>query len=498
MKLLENYLAITPACQQSKQAIAYLAALDHIDTISPLAASSILQELKDQRAHLKLIASENYSSLASQLAMGNLLTDKTAEGFPFHRFYSGCENADRIEAEAVAELKKIYKCDHAFVQSSSGTESNLIAFWSALLQKVQSRELEKCGKKNLDELTQEEYEKIRLLFSEQKIVGMSLSSGGHLSHGYRHHISSKMMRSISYGVDPKTERIDYAALAKLVREEKPTILLAGYSSHPRKINFALMREIADSVGAVLIADMAHFAGLVAGRVFTDEFDPVPYADLVTATTYKTLRGPRGGFILCKEPYREIVNKGCPLVLGSPPIHLIAAKLVAFKETNSAEFQKYAHQIVANSEKMASELMRRNLRLVTGGTENHMLIIDLNSFGLTGRQAESALREAKLTVNRNMLPFDTRGPWHTSGIRIGVQAITSLGMGQTEMVEIADIITEILSHIQIQINAAGKQEARVEKIRLERCRERVTELLQEFPLYPEIVLEEEEALIACLR
>lgn len=340
-KLLPAYLKHTEQENYNSAVVAYLAALDHLETAAPEVYRSIVQELRDQRSHLKLIASENFSSLAVQLAMGNLLTDKYAEGYPHHRFYAGCDNVDSVEDLAQNELKALFNAQHAYVQPHSGADANLVAFWSILVQRVQNKEVEKLGKKSVDELSPEEYEQIRQLMLKQKVLGMSLNSGGHLTHGYRHNVSSKMMQAFHYDVDKQTELLDYKALAAQAAEIKPDILLAGYSAHSRRLNFAKMREIADSVGAVLMVDMAHFSGLVAGKVFTGEWDPVPYADIVTSTTHKTLRGPRGGFILCKSEYAETINKGCPLVLGGPLPHVLAAKAIAFKEANTQAFRDYA-------------------------------------------------------------------------------------------------------------------------------------------------------------
>lgn len=492
MALLEYYLSKTPENKRNKGVIAYLASLDYIELSNPHIRNSILQELQDQRSHLKLIASENYSSLAVQLAMGNLLTDKYAEGFAHHRFYAGCENVDSVEEAAVNGLKAIFGCQGAYVQPHSGADANLVAFWSILVHRVQNRAIEKLGKKTVDELTPDEYETVRQLMVNQKVMGMSLNSGGHLTHGYRHNISSKMMKSILYDVDRNTELLDYQSLANLAKQEKPDILLAGYSAHPRKLNFAKFREIADSVGAVLMVDMAHFAGLVAGKVFTGEYDPVPYAHIITSTTHKTLRGPRGGFVLCTEEYIDTVNKGCPLVLGGPLPHVLAAKAIAFKEANTTEFQQYAHKIVNNMQALANQLKKRGVRLVTGGTENHLLILDLTQFGLTGRHAETALREALLTVNRNAIPFDQNGPWYTSGVRIGSAALTTLGMGEQEMEEIANIIVDILSNTKPAVNVKTGQPSKAQALTdpeiLKNARQRVTALLQRYPLYPEIMIE----------
>jgi glycine hydroxymethyltransferase len=347
MSYLENYFLKVPEQKRSRAAIAYMASLDAIQVEHPLITNKIVQELKDQRSHLKLIASENFSSLPVQLAMGNLLTDKYSEGVPFHRFYAGCDNVDVIEEAAVEEAKKIFGSDHAYVQPHSGADANLVAFWSILVYRVQNKELEALGKKSIDELTPEEYEKIRIHLCSQKVMGMSLNSGGHLTHGFRHNVSAKMMHSVPYEVDAKTGLLDYAALAEKVKKEKPAILIAGYSAYPRLINFAKMREIADSVGATLVIDMAHFAGLVAGKVMTGEYNPIPYGHLVTSTTHKTLRGPRGGLVLCQKEFKEVVDKGCPLVLGGPLPHVMAAKAIAFKEANTVAFQIYASQIVKN-------------------------------------------------------------------------------------------------------------------------------------------------------
>lgn len=491
MSRLKKYLSETPAQKHNNAVIAYLASLEHIETVSPEIAASIIQELKDERSHLKLIASENFSSLAVQLAMGNLLTDKYAEGVPFHRFYAGCDNVDAIENRAVEELKQLYGCDHAYVQPHSGADANLVAIWSILTHKIQNPAIEKLGKKTLDELTPEEYETIRQAMVNQKLMGLSLNSGGHLTHGYRHNVSSKMIRAVTYDVDPKTGLLDYASLAKQVEKEKPTILVAGYSAYPRRLNFAKMREIADSVGAVLMVDMAHFAGLVAGKVFKGEFNPIPYAHIVTSTTHKTLRGPRGGFILCKEEFREAINKGCPLLLGGPLPHVMAAKAIAFKEANTPAFQAYAQGIVDNAQALAEALLKKGGRLVTGGTENHLMVLDVSGFGLTGRQAETLLREAHITVNRNAIPFDAQGPWYTSGIRLGTAAMTTLGMGKDEMAEIADIIYSILSHAKAAVvqktGQPSKANAVAEAGVIEKAQKRVAQLLSQFPLYPEIAI-----------
>lgn len=492
MSRLNTYLLATNEKRRSSAAIAYLAGLDHIEKTDPKVAAAIESELRDQRSYLKLIASENYCSLAVQLCMGNLLTDKYAEGHPRHRFYAGCDNVDTVEEEAVQLCKQLFGCDHAYVQPHSGADANLVAFWAILVQRIQTPEVGRMGKKSVDDLSKEDYEKVRQLILGQKVMGMSLNSGGHLTHGYRHNISSKMMRSVAYDVDSKTELLDYKSLRDQVQSEKPTILLAGYSAYSRKINFAIMREIADSVGAVFMVDMAHFAGLVAGKVFQGDFNPIPFAHIVTSTTHKTLRGPRGGLVLCTNEFTEVVNKGCPLVLGGPLPHVLAAKAVAFREALRPEFASYAQNIVDNARYLAEEFTRLGQRVVTGGTENHLLVLDVSSFGLTGRQAELALRDAHVNANRNTVPGDVNGPWYTSGIRLGTPALTTLGMGKAEMQEVARLILDVLSHSTPEISRDTNQPNRarvvVDPTCLARAKSQVASLLQRHPLYPEIPIQ----------
>jgi len=491
---LKKYLKNIPEAKQTSAAIAYLASLDHVSTSYPEISDSIVKELADQRSHLKLIASENYSSLAVQLAMGNLLTDKYAEGYAHHRFYAGCDNVDTVESLAQKEVCTLFGCDHAYVQPHSGADANLIAFWAILCQRVQSPAIEKLNKKTLDELTDAEHEEIRQLLVSQRIMGMSLNSGGHLTHGYRHNISSKIMQSFVYDVDFTTGLLDYDALREQAKKVKPLILLAGYSAYPRLINFKKMREIADEVGAVLMVDMAHFAGLVAGKAFTGEFNPIPYAHIVTSTTHKTLRGPRGGLVLCTSEFAEMVNKGCPLVMGGPLPHVMAAKAIAFKEANSPSFREYASKIIANAQILAEALMEKGINILTNGTDNHLMILDLTNLGITGRQAEKVLREARLTVNRNAIPNDSNGPWYTSGIRIGTPALTTLGMGATEMREIADIIAFVLKNTKPSTGEKSglpsKANYDIPEDVITKAHQRVKELLTHYPLYPEIVISNE--------
>ena len=489
MDLLNNYFRETPEASRSSAAIAVFAGLDHIAKTSPTVVQNIILELKEQRRHLKMIASENYSSLAVQLAMGNWLTDKYAEGYVHHRFYAGCEQVDAIEEEACTQLKELFGADHAYVQPHSGADANLLAYWAILTARVQSKELERIQKKTLDELTPDEFEKLRQTLMNQKLMGMALSSGGHLTHGYRHNISSKIFTAVFYEVDRDTLLLNYDAIRKRALEERPLILLAGYSAHPRAINFAKMRAIADEVGAVFMVDMAHFAGLVAGKVLEGEFNPIPYAHVVTSTTHKTLRGPRGGIVLCTKEFAETMDKGCPLVQGGPLPHVMAAKAVAFREARQPSFQTYAHKIVENARTLADELMKQGLSVLTGGTDNHMVLVDVSPLGLTGKQGEHVLRQCGITLNRNAIPFDPNGAWYTSGIRVGTPALTTLGMGPTEMRRIGALIASSLRAAKpvAGVNGAvNRALAEVEPKTLQASLTAVDELLSAFPLYPELV------------
>ncbi len=493
MAYLKNYFAKIPEKSRTPAAIAYMASLDAIGASSPSIAQAIVQELKDQRSHLKLIASENFCSLPVQLAMGNLLTDKYSEGFVGHRFYAGCENVDAVEGEAAEWAKKVFNAQHAYVQPHSGADANLVAFWAILVQRIQSKEVEALGKKSVDELSPEEYERVRQLLVSQKVMGMDLGSGGHLTHGYRHNISAKIFQSVSYGVSEKTGLIDYKELEAAVKREKPLILIAGYSAYPRLLDFAKMREIADQVGATLMVDMAHFAGLVAGKVMKGNYNPIPFAHIVTSTTHKTLRGPRGGLVLSTDEYREVVNKGCPIVLGGPLPHVMAAKALAFKEAASPAFSQYAHQIVENAQHLANALIGLGVEVLTRGTDNHLLVLDVaKTFGLTGRQAETVLREARLTVNRNMIPKDANGPWYTSGVRIGTPATTTLGMKAPQMKEIASIIYDLLREAKPaddpKTGGLSRAKTHVPPRAIDRARARAADVLREFPLYPELMID----------
>ena len=486
---LDQYLSKTAKEERDLAAIAQLAALDHLQLDNQEVVSAIVGELNAQRSHLKMIASENYCSFATQLAMGNWMTDKYSEGYPGHRFYAGCENVDLIESLAIEELKELYGCEHAYVQPHSGADANLIAFWSILVDRIQNPEVERLGKKTVNELSAEEYEKVRSLMLNQKLMGMSLNSGGHLTHGYRLNVSGKMFRASFYDVDPKTEQINYKELECAVKRERPAILIGGYSAYPRLLNFAKMREIADSVGAVFMVDMAHFSGLVAGKVTQGEYNPIPYAHIVTSTTHKTLRGPRGGMILCQKKYREIVDRGCPLVLGGPLPHVMAAKAVAFREARRASFCLYAHQIVENAKALAERLLERGIKLFTGGTDNHLIVFDvMHSFNLTGLQAEKALHQAHVNVNRNTIPRDPNGPWYTSGVRLGTAALTTLGMKQEEMRHIADLIVDVLKSARLSEESTGNtKQAKidVDASALRKAQSEIFSLLGKFKLYPEL-------------
>ncbi len=476
-------------------ALAYIASIEKVAQVSPETAASIVKEFRDQRSNLKLIASENYSSLSSQLAMGNLLTDKYAEGFPYHRFYAGCDNVDEIESYAVEQAKKLFNAEHAYVQPHSGADANLIAYWAILLTKIQNPLLEKMGETNPAHITREQWDEIRTAISKQRLLGLDYYSGGHLTHGYRYNVSAQMFDAYTYGVDPKTGYLDYDELEKMAMKIKPLILLTGYSAYPRLINFKRMREIADKVGAVFMVDMAHFAGLVAGKAMTGEYDPVAYADVVSTTTHKTLRGPRGGMVLSKKEYAEALDKGCPLVIGGPLPHVIASKAVAFKEANSPDFQKYAKKIVENSHALAEAMMGDGMKLSSDGSDNHLMLLDVTGFGLNGRQAESVLRECGVTLNRNALPEDPNGPWYTSGLRIGTPGVTTLGMGKEEMKEISSIIKMVLSNTKPKILSTGKNAGKPSKAKYEiepsfvkEAVDRVQALLDRFVLYPELDLD----------
>ncbi|MBI1319960.1 MAG: glycine hydroxymethyltransferase [Candidatus Hydrogenedens sp.] len=493
---LELYLSSKSGAKLDAGAVAYVAALTKVAEAAPVAARDVVRELSDQRAFLKLIASENYCSLSTQLAMGNLLTDKYAEGYPGTRFYEGCDNVDDIESYACAEACKLFGAHHAYVQPHSGADANLIAFWAVLTARVEAPLLEAKGIGDPSKLSQEDWNDIRQALGNQRLLGMDYSAGGHLTHGYRRNVSAKMFDAYSYAVDRETGLLDYDYIEQRAQEIKPLILLAGYSAYPRKVDFRRMRAIADGCGAVLMVDMAHFAGLVAGKAFTGDFDPVAHAHIVTSTTHKTLRGPRGGIVLSTEEFAPFVDKGCPLVIGGPLPHVMAAKAVAFTEANRPEFQDYAKRVVENAAALAQALVDAGLQIATGGTDNHLMLINVaKSLGITGRQAAGALRECGITLNFNSLPYDENGPLITSGLRLGTPAVTTLGMGPEEMKEIASIIAFVLKRTKAGILTsgpnAGQPSKRLHDLEPAACGEaqiRVASLLGRFPVYPELDLE----------
>src|SRR5687768_488121 len=422
---------------------AYRSALAVIESVEPRIAEATRAELADQRSSLKLIASENYASPAVLLTMGTWFSDKYAEGTVGHRFYAGCQNVDTVEALAAEHARDLFGAEYAYAQPHSGIDANLVAFWSILAHRVESPALEKHAVRNVSELSEADWEALRNELGNQRMLGMSLDSGGHLTHGFRPNISGKMFHQRSYGTDPETGFLDYGAVAAAAREFKPLVVVAGYSAYPRRINFATMREIADEVGATLMVDMAHFAGLVAGRVFTGDEDPVPHAHVTTTTTHKSLRGPRGGLVLATPEYADAVDKGCPMVLGGPLSHVMAAKAVALAEARQPSFQAYAQRVADNAQALADGFLKRDAGLVTGGTDNHIVLLDVTSFGLTGRQAESALLDAGIVTNRNSVPSDPNGAWYTSGVRLGSPALTTRGFGHDEFDTVAELIVHVL-------------------------------------------------------
>ena len=486
---LTRYLSQRSPGSIKSEAVAFLAGLDAVEAVSPSIAQAIASELRDQRTHLKLIASENYCSLNTQLAQGNLLTDKYAEGVSGHRFYAGCDNVDTVETEASDLACQLFDAEHAYVQPHSGADANMVAYTAILAAKIEAPFLADQGDDNPAHLSREVLNQLRARLQNQKLLALDYYSGGHLTHGYRFNLSARLFDCYQYRVRPDTKLLDLDDIRKQLHEIKPTVLLAGYSAYPRKINFAKMRELADEVGAIFMVDMAHFAGLVAGKVFTGDYNPVPHAHVVTSTTHKTLRGPRGGLVLCKKEFAEAVNKGCPAILGGPLSHAMAAKAIAFREALTPEFKAYAQRIVDNARTLADACQTEGMNVLTGGTDNHLLLVDVaQSFGLTGRQAESALRLCRFTLNRNSLPDDVNGPWYTSGLRIGTPAVTTLGMGATEMKEIAAIAKTVLAATKAAPGPDGKpHKAKFEtdaKVS-EAAQARVLDLLKAFPLYPEI-------------
>ena len=470
---------------------AYRAMLQVIESVEPRIAEATRKELADQRDSLKLIASENYASPAVLLTMGTWFSDKYAEGTIGHRFYAACQNVDTVEALAAEHARELFGAPYAYAQPHSGIDANLVAYWAILNTRIETPGLAELGAKSVNDLSEADWEKLRAKLGNQRLLGMSLETGGHLTHGFRPNVSGKMFHQRSYGTDPETGLIDYAAVAAQAREFKPLILVAGYSAYPRRVNFAKMREIADEVGATLMVDMAHFAGLVAGKVFTGDEDPVPHAHVTTTTTHKSLRGPRGGLVLATKEYSDAVDKGCPMVLGGPLSHVMAAKAVALAEARQPSFQTYAQQVADNAKALADGFLKRGARLVTGGTDNHIVLLDVTSFGLTGRQAESALLDSGIVTNRNAIPADPNGAWYSSGIRFGTPALTTRGFGADDFDRVAELVVEVLANTQ-PTAAGGPTGLSKAKYTLadgtaDRVHAAAAELLAANPLYPGLTL-----------
>ena len=481
----------------------YESSLDLIRGVSKEIADSLEKELSSQRSKLKMIASENYCSGAVRACTSSIIMDKYAEGYVDdvegkavgHRYYSGCKNIDEIEHIGAKWACELFGSEYAYLQPHSGSNANLIAYWAILMAKVIEpyiRKLNEVSKesttkeeKTVKDLTREEWNEIRKLCKDQRLLGLSLDSGGHLTHGDRTNISSQIFDCYSYGVDPNTGLIDYNEVERLAMEVKPLILLAGFSAYPRNLNFKRFREIADKCGAVLMVDFSHPMGLLAGKVLEGEYDPVPYADIVTSTSHKTMRGPRSAFILSKAWLKPYLEKGCPLVQGGELPNMVTAKAICFKEAMTPEFQDYAHQIVKNSKVLAERLMANGIRVVTGGTDNHIVLIDVSPLGLTGRQAEQILEDCGIVTNRNSLPNDPNGAWYTSGIRLGTPALTTCGMKEKEMEYIADHISFILHNAKPSITKKGvpsKAKATIREDMKEEMLKDIGMLLQEFKPY----------------
>ncbi|MCL1813373.1 MAG: glycine hydroxymethyltransferase [Treponema sp.] len=498
MNPVNEYLTVTKPEAINTAFLAYLCNLTETARVAPEIAASVVKELENQRRRIKLIASENYCSMPVQLTMGNLFTDKYAEGMPNHRFYAGNENVDAVESVAAEEACKLFGAEYANVQPHCGADANVLAYWAILATKVENPVLAELGETNLYKLSDAQWKELKQKLGSQKLLGLDYYSGGHLTHGYRYNLSSRMFDVYSYSVSSKTGMLDYDEIEKQALEIKPLILLTGYSAYPRKIDCKKLREIADKAGAVFMVDMAHYAGLVAGKVFTGDYDPVLHAHVVTTTTHKTLRGPRAGLVLAKKEFAEALDKGCPLTMGGPLPHVIAAKAVAFKEAEKPEFCSYAQRIVENCQALAAACIKNDLTVLTGGTDNHLILVNVNELDkkegrLTGRQAESALHECHVTVNRNSIPNDPNGPWYTSGLRIGTAAMTTLGMGKAEMEEIAGIIALVLKNANPARDSKdpakpSKAKYTIAEAAKTEAHERVKKLLDRFPVYPELDLE----------
>ena len=413
--------------------------MKQLKNIDPEIYIVIKNEIKRQQDHLELIASENFTSMAILEAQGSVLSNKYAEGYPNARWYGGCEFVDEAERLAIERAKKLFLAEHVNVQPHSGTQANMAVYFAVL----------KFG---------------------DTVLAMDLASGGHLTHGHAHNFSGMFYNVIGYGVDRKTETLDYDHIMSLAKKHKPKLILAGASAYSRRIDFKQFRKICDKVGAYLFVDMAHIAGLVAAGVHPS---PVPYADFVTSTTHKTLRGPRGGFIICKKEFaKKIDARIFPGIQGGPLMHVIAAKAVAFKEALGAGFKTYQRQIVKNSRKLANELTKYGFRIVSGGTDTHLMLVDLSEKGITGADASSVLGETNITVNKNLIPFDKKGAQVTSGIRLGTAAVTTRRMKEAQMRQIAGFINRAI-------------ESSDEPLKLKEIKTQVCALASKFPLYPEL-------------
>ena len=405
----------------------------------PNVKAVIDQELMRQREKLEMIASENIVSQAVMEAQGSVLTNKYAEGYPGKRYYGGCEHVDVVETLAIERAKRLFGAEHANVQPHSGSQANFAVYFAML----------KPG---------------------DTIVGMNLSHGGHLTHGSPVNVSGTYFNVVPYGVNAETQQIDYDEFRKIVLEAKPKLIIAGGSAYSRQIDFKKMADVAHEVGAIFMVDMAHFAGLVAAGLHPN---PVEYADIVTTTTHKTLRGPRGGMILCKEEYAKAIDKAVfPGIQGGPLMHVIAAKAVALGEALQPEFKEYAEQVIKNAKVLAAELMAKGLTIVSGGTDTHVMLVDVRNTGLTGKEAEHLLDEIGITANKNTIPFDPASPFVTSGVRLGTPALTTRGLKEDDMKEIADIIATVLQNPE---DTAKHQDAA----------KRVAALCEKYPLYPNL-------------
>jgi len=404
--------------------------------VDPEIFNAIRDETRRQEEGLELIASENFVSPAVLEAMGSPLTNKYAEGYPGKRYYGGCQFVDVAESLAIERAQALFGADHANVQAHSGSQANMAAYMALM----------KVG---------------------ETMLSLDLNSGGHLTHGAPFNFSGKLYKVVHYGLSRESETIDFAQVRALAKEHRPKVIVVGASAYPRIFDFAAFREIADSVGAAVVADIAHIAGLIVAGAHPS---PVPFAEIITTTTHKTLRGPRGGMVLCREQYAKVLNSQIfPGIQGGPLMHVIAAKAVALKEAQSPAFRAYQLQIVSNAKALAESLRRAGLRLCSGGTDNHLMLVDLRPKAITGRAAEEALEKAGITVNKNVIPFDPEKPTVTSGIRIGTPAVTTRGMKEAEMAEIGRMIGEVLDHPQ-------------DEQTLKRTAGKVRELAQQFPLY----------------